>query len=365
MPQIDKKSFCVQAWQSVSHLPLTANLLTPWFHHSSPCLTFSGNKKTNSHPSYIQPMTFLFSESQPDLLRALPAGEETVVANRRVQFTIWDTSGSRDISTYRTLAYREADVFFLCYKISYLSSLFSAINHWVHGGEAPALPELRQHAPATPLAWCSAAYHAWCSAWCRPAAYGAGYGAGLQGMVQGMVHRMVQRMVLILRMMQRMVQRMVQRMMQHMAQRMVLMHHMVQGMVQRMELIQRMVQSNLIRMGKSWIWPHQTVAISHHVDAFMFMEKSTLTLGHGVAQINASTDHFSVNFSLPAFLVNVLLERVNQRSPGQPQHRNILRTLYCFFPNVKPSCPFILLSHLSCGAMCTEPWSRTASVAYC
>ena len=66
-----------------------------------------------------------------------------MVANRRVQFTIWDTSGSRDISTNRTLAFREADVFLLCYKISDPSSLFSAINHWV--------PELRQHAPATPL----------------------------------------------------------------------------------------------------------------------------------------------------------------------------------------------------------------------
>ena len=65
------------------------------------------------------------------------------MAGRRVEYTVWDTSGLRGPCTSRTLAYREADVFLLCYRISDPSSLFSAINHWV--------PELRNHAPATPI----------------------------------------------------------------------------------------------------------------------------------------------------------------------------------------------------------------------
>jgi len=68
---------------------------------------------------------------------------DSLVANRRVRYTIWDTAGTLETNTTRTLAFREADVFLLCYKISDPSSLFSAINHWV--------PDLRQQAPSTPL----------------------------------------------------------------------------------------------------------------------------------------------------------------------------------------------------------------------
>ena len=41
------------------------------------------------------------------------------------------------------MAYREADVILVCYKISDISSLFSAVHHW--------LPELKTFAPATPV----------------------------------------------------------------------------------------------------------------------------------------------------------------------------------------------------------------------
>merc|ERR1711963_541136 len=58
-------------------------------------------------------------------------------------YTIWDTSGSMEPNTTRSLANREADVFLLCYNISDPSSLFSAINHWV--------PDLRLQAPSTPI----------------------------------------------------------------------------------------------------------------------------------------------------------------------------------------------------------------------
>ena len=68
---------------------------------------------------------------------------DTVIGSRRVRFTIWDTSGSMERNTTRSLAYREADVFLLCYNISDPSSLFSAINHWV--------PDLRHQAPSTPI----------------------------------------------------------------------------------------------------------------------------------------------------------------------------------------------------------------------
>jgi len=68
---------------------------------------------------------------------------DSMVANKRVRYTIWDTAGDRTTNTTRTLAFREADVFLLCYKISDPSTLFSAINHWV--------PDLRQQAPSTPI----------------------------------------------------------------------------------------------------------------------------------------------------------------------------------------------------------------------
>ena len=66
-----------------------------------------------------------------------------VVGSKRVKFTIYDTAGSRGANTHREIAYREADVLLLCYKISDPTTLFSAINNWV--------PELRAHAPATPI----------------------------------------------------------------------------------------------------------------------------------------------------------------------------------------------------------------------
>jgi len=66
-----------------------------------------------------------------------------VIEGKRVKFTIYDTSGSRGANTHREIAYREADVFLLCYKISDPTTLFGAINHWI--------PELREHASATPV----------------------------------------------------------------------------------------------------------------------------------------------------------------------------------------------------------------------
>ena len=66
-----------------------------------------------------------------------------LVGSRIVRFIIWDTSGGQETNSNRTLVYREADVFLLCYNIADPASLFSAINHWV--------PDLRVQAPATPI----------------------------------------------------------------------------------------------------------------------------------------------------------------------------------------------------------------------
>ena len=66
-----------------------------------------------------------------------------VVGARVVRFVLWDTSGSLETSTVRALAYREADVFLLCYSIADPGTLLSCLEHWV--------PELRLQAPATPI----------------------------------------------------------------------------------------------------------------------------------------------------------------------------------------------------------------------
>jgi len=68
-----------------------------------------------------------------------------LVANRRVKYTIWDTAGSHAASSARQLAFREADVFLLCYRITDPSTLFSALNHWC--------PEIRSSAsdPQVPI----------------------------------------------------------------------------------------------------------------------------------------------------------------------------------------------------------------------
>merc|ERR1711962_1945015 len=66
-----------------------------------------------------------------------------LMQGNRVKLTMYDTSGEQGSNPGREVAYREADVFLVCYKICSPSSLFSAINHWV--------PEVRGVAPMTPL----------------------------------------------------------------------------------------------------------------------------------------------------------------------------------------------------------------------
>jgi len=67
----------------------------------------------------------------------------SVVSGQRIKYSILDTSGAHSPNSERALAYREADVFLLCYKITEPTTLFSAVNFWV--------PALRRHAPQTPI----------------------------------------------------------------------------------------------------------------------------------------------------------------------------------------------------------------------
>lgn len=86
-----------------------------------------------------------FSESYRATGACERLSSTAVVANRRVKYTIWDTTGSRSSahSEARDLAYHEADVFLLCYKISDPTTLFSALNYWC--------PEVRAVSPSTPI----------------------------------------------------------------------------------------------------------------------------------------------------------------------------------------------------------------------
>ena len=52
-------------------------------------------------------------------------------------------AGHQGQNTAREIAYREADVILLCYKVTDIASLFSAVHHWV--------PDLRARAPVTPI----------------------------------------------------------------------------------------------------------------------------------------------------------------------------------------------------------------------
>ena len=58
---------------------------------------------------------------------------------------LFSFAGSHATSSARQLAFREADVFLLCYKITDPSTLFSALNHWC--------PEIRSVAadPQVPI----------------------------------------------------------------------------------------------------------------------------------------------------------------------------------------------------------------------
>ena len=63
-----------------------------------------------------------------------------------VNFTIWDTSGAPAYDSVRPLAYREADVFLVCFSVVEPISLFNVTSHW--------LQAIRKHRPDAPIVLC-------------------------------------------------------------------------------------------------------------------------------------------------------------------------------------------------------------------
>lgn len=68
------------------------------------------------------------------------------VGDYRTHFAIWDTSGAAAYDTVRHLAYQDAKIFLLCFRVSDPDSLDSAVNKWY--------PEIRQHCDNTPVILC-------------------------------------------------------------------------------------------------------------------------------------------------------------------------------------------------------------------
>ncbi|KAG7294966.1 hypothetical protein JYU34_022636, partial [Plutella xylostella] len=66
------------------------------------------------------------------------------VADYKVNFSVWDTSGTSSYDTVRPLAYSEAKIFVLCFNIGEPETLHNAAAKWyrevrTHGGAAPVL----------------------------------------------------------------------------------------------------------------------------------------------------------------------------------------------------------------------------------
>ncbi|XP_013781435.1 rho-related GTP-binding protein RhoE-like [Limulus polyphemus] len=68
------------------------------------------------------------------------------VGDYTINFTVWDTSGARAYNTVRPLAYKDANVFFLCFFISEPDSLENTVYRWY--------PEVRDHSPNVPVLLC-------------------------------------------------------------------------------------------------------------------------------------------------------------------------------------------------------------------
>ncbi|CAH0589244.1 unnamed protein product [Chrysodeixis includens] len=71
-------------------------------------------------------------------------GCSCAVADYRVNFSVWDTSGTTAYDTVRPLAYQDARVFMLCFNIAEPETLHNAAAKWfrevrTHGGSAPVL----------------------------------------------------------------------------------------------------------------------------------------------------------------------------------------------------------------------------------
>ncbi len=65
------------------------------------------------------------------------------VDSKPVSLGLWDTAGARDYDRLRPLSYPQTDVFILAYSVMSPSSFANVTSKW--------LPEIRHHAPQTPI----------------------------------------------------------------------------------------------------------------------------------------------------------------------------------------------------------------------
>ncbi|CAG9788543.1 unnamed protein product [Diatraea saccharalis] len=71
-------------------------------------------------------------------------GYTCTVADYRVNYSVWDTSGTTAYDTVRPLAYQDARIFMLCFNVAEPESLHNAAVKWykevrTHGGSAPVV----------------------------------------------------------------------------------------------------------------------------------------------------------------------------------------------------------------------------------
>ena len=62
---------------------------------------------------------------------------DTVVEDKHIQLSVWDTAGQEGYDRLRPLSYPDADVFFLCFALDLEDSLNNVEHKWV--------PDVRQH----------------------------------------------------------------------------------------------------------------------------------------------------------------------------------------------------------------------------
>ncbi|XP_076361487.1 rho-related GTP-binding protein RhoE-like [Tachypleus tridentatus] len=68
------------------------------------------------------------------------------VGDYTINFTVWDTSGAHAYNTVRPLAYKDSNVFFLCFLISEPDSLENTVYKWY--------PEVRNNSTNVPVILC-------------------------------------------------------------------------------------------------------------------------------------------------------------------------------------------------------------------
>eukprot|EP01107_Rhizomastix_libera_P013861 TRINITY_DN4065_c0_g1_i2.p1 TRINITY_DN4065_c0_g1~~TRINITY_DN4065_c0_g1_i2.p1 ORF type:complete len:200 (+),score=42.38 TRINITY_DN4065_c0_g1_i2:30-629(+) len=65
------------------------------------------------------------------------------VADKKVDFDLWDTAGQEDFDRLRPLSYPDSDIVLICYSVIQRSSFKNVADRW--------LPEVRHYCPVVPI----------------------------------------------------------------------------------------------------------------------------------------------------------------------------------------------------------------------